>query len=238
MRPWFHLGSVCRGQAAYTKPAATCATSCRRHHPQTGQHKPTKRDRNSEVEAVLQSGRYGRACVRAASAPHGDLRLSTWGACSWVPRHRDGSSISFDFLKRGSRWRGPPAAANKMAHLQQPRSYASRRADVTPLGVRSCSRQQPKRIRLSISAVSQPVGGPVTGEQLGSAASCPFSSAMQKLQGLGAANPSPVPDDGTVITPGPKALSLASLGDVFTIFTVGLHAAMLDYSQKYGPVCR
>lgn len=38
--------------------------------------------------------------------------------------------------------------------------------------------------------------------------------------------------------PGPAPFSLDSMADVFKIFTSGLHVAMLDFSAKYGPVCR
>jgi len=40
------------------------------------------------------------------------------------------------------------------------------------------------------------------------------------------------------VTPGPPAFSLASLLDVTSILTGGIHKAMLTFSIKYGPVCR
>lgn len=67
------------------------------------------------------------------------------------------------------------------------------------------------------------------------ASGCPFSAFKQQLlpqtnRQQQAASDIPVP--------GPAPFSLESLGDVSTIFFEGLHVAMLQFSQKYGPICR
>ena len=76
-------------------------------------------------------------------------------------------------------------------------------------------------------------------EQPESAASCPFSSLLGAAS-LGKATP---PAEGhqaddAVRTPGPPPLGLESMMDVSQIVIHGIQVAMLNYFEKYGPVCR
>lgn len=66
------------------------------------------------------------------------------------------------------------------------------------------------------------------------ASGCPFSALKQQL--LPQANRQHAASG--IPVPGPAPFSLESLGDVSTIFFEGLHVAMLQFSQKYGPICR
>lgn len=63
---------------------------------------------------------------------------------------------------------------------------------------------------------------------------CPFTALKSQLSVTWAQ-----PKQETELSvPGPAPFSLESLSDVGTIFFDGLHVAMLNFSQKYGPVCR
>jgi hypothetical protein len=64
---------------------------------------------------------------------------------------------------------------------------------------------------------------------------CPFTALKSQLSATWPQQPKA---EAVASVPGPAPFSLQSLGDVGTIFFDGLHVAMLNFSQKYGPVCR
>eukprot|EP00798_Chlamydomonas_sp_ICE-L_P021012 gene21012-27872_t len=71
-----------------------------------------------------------------------------------------------------------------------------------------------------------------------SAPQCPLSQASNMLQGTIRPRPparSAVEGDPGAVFPGPHPLSLDSFNDVRLIFSEGIHAAMLQFSIKYGP---
>lgn len=102
-------------------------------------------------------------------------------------------------------------------------------------GGRGLARRPPKRLRLSTRAVSQPLGEG-TLEAAAEATACPYTAFKRQLRGV-LGGPAEAAPSG-VVTPGPAAFSLASLGDVGCIFTDGIHQAMLRFEEKYGPVSR
>mmetsp|Transcript_33372 Transcript_33372/g.86576 ORF Transcript_33372/g.86576 Transcript_33372/m.86576 type:complete len:592 (+) Transcript_33372:398-2173(+) len=65
---------------------------------------------------------------------------------------------------------------------------------------------------------------------------CPVSALLGRTPR--AAGGTAPPAGAPVRTPGPPALSLASLLDVSKILAFGIQEAMLQYFDKYGPVCR
>lgn len=77
-----------------------------------------------------------------------------------------------------------------------------------------------------------------------SQAGCPFSKLslgltqqLESIRGTPGFNKSNR-DLTSVAIPGPEPFSLDSFIDVSQIFFHGLHAAMLQFSEKYGPICR
>jgi hypothetical protein len=74
-------------------------------------------------------------------------------------------------------------------------------------------------------------------EGVSKSAQCPVSA----LLGRGKSNTSTkevAQTQGPVRTPGPEAFSIASVVDVSKILIFGIQEAMLQYFNKYGPVCR
>lgn len=82
----------------------------------------------------------------------------------------------------------------------------------------------------------------ISGAASAASSGCPFSKLSAAIT-----SPLPKPPDqqgareaeySAVVIPGPQPFSLESLIDVSQIFFHGLHAAMLQFSMKYGPICR
>lgn len=148
------------------------------------------------------------------------------------------SALPGDLISRGCPRGKSHAVINAVHWYGAVGVHKSGNQPLRPSAVRQCRRAMPFRpvARSSVvegASVAPPIPAAPAGE-------CPVRHIMQQsgerlaleqqqaLLGM----------QKEVVTPGPAAISIASLLDVSSILTGGIHKAMLSFSIKYGPVCR